>query len=94
MAIYLIPFFICLAVAAIPFVIQLFVCMGTAKMWIRLIPVYLSAGLCILWAIALLQGVIPGASYIGNALDWVLWQSMCAALIVAHSIPFLIFGRK
>lgn len=39
-------------------------------------------------------GLIPGFTYIGNAFDWMVLQCMCAALVIAHGLPFLILGSK
>lgn len=94
MGIYLIPFVICLIVALIPMLIQLLICMATKKIYIRLIPVMISAALLLIWAYQLLQGLIPGTPYMGYALDWMLWRCMFAALFLEHGLPFLILGRK
>lgn len=94
MEIYIIPFIICLAVAFVPFLIQLLICMASKKLWVRLVPAIVSAALILVWAYHILQGLIPGTPYMGYALDWMLWQCMCAALVIAHGVPFLILGRK
>lgn len=94
MEVYIIPFIVCLTVALIPLLIQLLFCVVSENLLIRLIPPILSAGLCLVWAYHIAHGLIPGTPYLGYALDWLLWQCMCAALVIAHGVPFLILGRK
>lgn len=93
MTIYLIPFMICLAIAMVPCVIQLLVCLATDKPRIRLIPVVITSCIMLVWAYYIVDGNFR-FPYLGNAVGWVLWQSMAAALIFGHGLPFLILGWK
>lgn len=90
MQIYIIPFIICLALAGVPFLIQLLVCIATKKMWVRLIPAIISAALCASFFIPYLN---DGDS-IGNAFERVILLSTCAALVIAHGVPFLIYSHE
>ena len=90
MAIYVIPFIICLAIALLPCLIQLLVCLATEKLWIRLIPVIISALCCIAW----FAPYLSTGDAIGNAFESLILKCMLAALFVAHGLPFLIFGQK
>lgn len=94
MGIYMIPFVICLVFALVPLLIQLMVCMATQNLKIRMIPVIISAVLLLAWAYQIAHGLVPVTPYLGYALDWMLWQCMCAAMIIAHGVPFLILGHK
>lgn len=94
MAIYLIPLFLFLPIALIPCIIQLLVCLSTDKFWIRLIPVTVSVLMMAVWAFLILDGYFPTTSFLGNALDWMMWVSMLSALAIGHGLPFLIFGQK
>ena len=94
MAIFLIFFFVCLIPALIPFIIQMFTCIKTEKLLLRLIPVSVPAVALAIWAFLILDGYFTKSFMIGNAIDWLLWQCMTVALIIAHGPPFLILGWK
>lgn len=90
MEIYIIPFILCLALAGIPFLIQLLVCMATGNRWARLAPMVLSAVCCLAYFVPYLSR----GDAIGNAFERMLLLCMGAALVIAHGLPFLILGIK
>ena len=90
MEILIIPFLFCLALAAIPFLIQLIVCIAFKRLWIRLVPIVLSATCCLSYFLPYLSS----GDAIGNAFEGMLLLCMAAALVIAHGVPFLIVGSK
>ena len=84
MGIYIFCFMVGLAMSAVPFVIQLVICLNTENVSIRLSPV-------------IITGVLYSALTFltaGNGLYEIFTTSLFPALLIAHGVPFLIARKK